>query len=78
MLFGLETVTLTDRQETEMKRAELQIFTDIFSSGETWMDGTRNEHIWENTESRCEKRKSRGQGKMEEDDILWQLLEILI
>ena len=44
MLYGLETVTLTKRQETEMEVAELKKRLR-FSLGATRMDKIRNEYI---------------------------------
>ena len=43
MLYGLETVALTKRQEAEMEVAELKMLR--FSLGVTRMDKTRNEYI---------------------------------
>ena len=43
LLFGLETVTLTKRQEAEMEVAELKMLR--FSLGVTIMDKIRNEYI---------------------------------
>ena len=43
MLYGLETVTLTKRQEAEMEVAELKMLR--FSLGVTRMDKIRNEYI---------------------------------
>ena len=43
MLYGLETVTLTKRQEAEMEVAELKMLQ--FSLGVTRMDNIRNEYI---------------------------------
>ena len=43
MLYGLETVALTKRQETEMEVAELKML--LFSLGVTRMDKIRNEYI---------------------------------
>ena len=43
MLYGLETVALTKRQEAEMEVAELKMLR--FSLGVTRMDKIRNEYI---------------------------------
>ena len=43
MLYGLETVSLTKRQEAEMEMAELKMLR--FSLGVTRMDKIRNEYI---------------------------------
>ena len=43
MLYGLETVALTKRQEAEMEVAELRMLR--FSLGVTRMDKIRNEYI---------------------------------
>ena len=43
MLYGLETVALTKRQEAEMEEAELKMLR--FSLGVTRMDKIRNEYI---------------------------------
>ena len=43
MLYGLDTVTLTKRQEAEMEVAELKMLR--FSLGVTKMDKIRNEYI---------------------------------
>ena len=43
MLYGLETVALTKRQEAEMEVAELNML--LFSLGVTGMDTIRNEYI---------------------------------
>ena len=43
MLYGLETVALTKRQEAEMEVAELKMFR--FSLGVTRMDKIRNEYV---------------------------------
>ena len=43
MLYGLETVALTKRQEAEMEVAELKMLR--FSLGVTSMDKIRNEYI---------------------------------
>ena len=43
MLYGLETVALTKRQEAEMEVAELKMLR--FSLGVTIMDKIRNEYI---------------------------------
>ena len=43
MLYGLETVALTKRQEAEMEVAELKMLR--FSLGVTRMDNIRNEYI---------------------------------
>ena len=43
MLYGLETVALTKRQEVEMEVAELKMLR--FSLGVTRMDKIRNEYI---------------------------------
>ena len=43
MLYGLETVALTKRQEAEMEVAELKMLR--FSLGVTTMDKIRNEYI---------------------------------
>ena len=43
MLYGLETVALTKRQEAEMEVAELKMLR--FSLGVTRMDKNRNEYI---------------------------------
>ena len=43
MLYGLETVALTKRQEVEMEVAELKMLR--FSLGVTRMDRIRNEYI---------------------------------
>ena len=43
MVYGLETVTLTKRQEAEMEVAELKMLR--FSLGVTSMDTIRNEYI---------------------------------
>ena len=43
MLYGLETVALTKRQETELEVAELKMLS--FSLGVTRMDKIRNEYI---------------------------------
>ena len=45
MLYGLETVALTKRQEAEMEVAELKMVR--FSLGVSIMDNTRNEYIRE-------------------------------
>ena len=56
MLYGLETVALTKRQEAEMEVAELKMLR--FSLGVTRMDKIRNEYIWtvwrENTRGETE------------------------
>ena len=43
MLFGLETVALTKRQEAEVEVAELKML--LFSLGVTRMDKIRNDYI---------------------------------
>ena len=43
MLYGLETVALTKRQEAEMEVAELKMLR--FTLGVTKMDKIRNEYI---------------------------------
>ena len=44
MLYGLETVALTKRQEAEMEVAELKMLR-LFSFGVTRTDKIRNEYI---------------------------------
>ena len=58
MLYGLETVALTKRQEAEMEVAELKMLR--FSLGVTRMDKIRNEYIrgqhrWDGLESKLER-----------------------
>ena len=60
MLYGLETVALTKRQEAEMEVAELKMLR--FSLGVTRMDKIRNEYIrgtaqhrWESLERKLER-----------------------
>ena len=58
MLYGLETVALTKRQEAEMEVAELKMLR--FSLGVTRMDKIRNEYIrgqhrWESLERKHER-----------------------
>ena len=47
MLYGLETVALTKRQEAEMEVAELKML--LFSLGVKIMDKIWNEHIQRNS-----------------------------
>ena len=57
MLYGLETVALTKRQEAEMEVAELNMLR--FSLGVTRMDKIRNgyiiQHRWESLEIKHER-----------------------
>ena len=58
MLYGLETVALTKRQEAEMEVAELKMLR--FSLGVTRMDKTRmstsdGQHRWERLERKHER-----------------------
>ena len=53
MLYGLETVALTKRQEAEMEVAELKMLQ--FSLGVTRMDKIRNEYRWEGVERKYER-----------------------
>ena len=50
MLYGLETVALTKRQEAEMEVAKLKMLR--FSLGVTIMDTIKNEVVWTCTEER--------------------------
>ena len=55
MLYGLETVGLTKRQEAEMEVAELKMLR--FLLGVTRMDKIRNEYIrWVGLERKHERR----------------------
>ncbi|KAI5613981.1 hypothetical protein C0J50_3702, partial [Silurus asotus] len=45
MLYGLETVALSKRQEVELEVAELKMLRDSFSLGVTRMDRIRNKFI---------------------------------
>ena len=63
MLYGLETVSLTKRQEAEMEVAELKMLR--FSLGVTRMDNIRNEYIrgkhkWESLERKLERQDRDG------------------
>ena len=63
MLYGLETVALTKRQEAEMEVAELKMLR--FSLGVTRMDKIRNEYIrWDSTGGKVWRESTRGKTEM--------------
>ena len=64
MLYGLETVALTKRQEAEMEVAELKMLR--FSLGVTRMDKIRNEYIrgTDSTGGKVWRENSRGKTEM--------------
>ena len=69
MLYGLETVTLTKRQEAEMEVAELKMLR--LSVGVTRMDNIRNEYIRGTAlVGRCWRANSRGKA-----EVVWTCAE---
>ena len=68
MLYGLETVALTKRQEAEMEVAELKMLR--FSLGVTRMDKIRNEYIRDSTCGKVWRENTRGK-----TDMVWTPME---